>query len=384
MLFSSSIVVAGQGVGVVTATGADAEIGRITTMLSDIETFDTPLTQQITAFGKKLSIIIALMAVLMVAIGKLWHQMPAGELISATIGFAVAAIPEGLPALVTITLALGVQQMAKRNAIIRKLPAVETLGAVTRICSDKTGTLTTNEMTVRSVVTRAAHYDVEGLGYDPAGGVSHAGHPVGLEGRGDLRALVTAMSVVNDAGADCGPDEIGELWRKRVKSDGLSLILAVVLHVWSASTLWARANGARRTKYSVKSTVQRTLSSQAMRWGGITLLLFILFHLAQFTVVKFTGDGRGGGDFIRDGVQSPGLLLIASFQIWWVFVIYLLAMIALGLHLHHGTWSAFQTLGLTNTAKARATAKGLGLAVAAVVVLGFLVPPFLILVGVIK
>ena len=199
MLFSSSIVVAGQGVGVVTATGADAEIGRITTMLSDIETFDTPLTQQITAFGKKLSIIIALMAVLMVAIGKLWHQMPAGELISATIGFAVAAIPEGLPALVTITLALGVQQMAKRNAIIRKLPAVETLGAVTRICSDKTGTLTTNEITVRSVVTRAAHYDVEGLGYDPAGGVSHAGHPVGLEGRGDLRALVTAMSVVNDA-----------------------------------------------------------------------------------------------------------------------------------------------------------------------------------------
>ncbi|MCA0436225.1 MAG: succinate dehydrogenase cytochrome b subunit [Austwickia sp.] len=171
----------------------------------------------------------------------------------------------------------------------------------------------------------------------------------------------------------------GFLWLFR-----LSLILAVVLHVWSASTLWARANGARRTKYSVKSTVQRTLSSQAMRWGGITLLLFILFHLAQFTVVKFTGDGRGGGDFIRDGVQSPGLLLIASFQIWWVFVIYLLAMIALGLHLHHGTWSAFQTLGLTNTAKARATAKGLGLAVAAVVVLGFLVPPFLILVGVIK
>lgn len=199
MLFSSSIVVAGQGVGVVTATGPSAEIGRITTMISDIEAFDTPLTRQIAAFGKQLSIIIALMAVVMVVIGKLWHQMPAGDLISATIGFAVAAIPEGLPALVTITLALGVQQMAKRNAIIRKLPAVETLGSVTRICSDKTGTLTTNEMTVRSVLTKAARYEVEGLGYDPAGGVTFAGHAVGLEGRGDLRALVTVMSVVNDA-----------------------------------------------------------------------------------------------------------------------------------------------------------------------------------------
>ena len=135
MLFSSSIVSAGQGVGVVTATGAHSEIGRITTMLADIDPFDTPLIRQISRFGKQLAMVIAVMAVAMVAIGKLLHGMPAGELISATIGFAVAAIPEGLPALVTITLALGVQQMAKRHAIVRQLPAVETLGSVTRICS---------------------------------------------------------------------------------------------------------------------------------------------------------------------------------------------------------------------------------------------------------
>ncbi len=199
MLFSSSIIAAGQGVGLVTATGANAEIGRITTLLADIETFDTPLTRQITKFGKQLALIIAVMALVMVAIGKWLHNMPAGELISATIGFAVAAIPEGLPALVTITLALGVQQMAKRNAIIRKLPAVETLGSVTRICSDKTGTLTTNEMTVRTVVTRAAEYQAAGLGYDPAGSIEWAGAPVQLAERGDLRAVVTAMAVVNDA-----------------------------------------------------------------------------------------------------------------------------------------------------------------------------------------
>ncbi|QQR99799.1 MAG: succinate dehydrogenase cytochrome b subunit [Austwickia sp.] len=171
----------------------------------------------------------------------------------------------------------------------------------------------------------------------------------------------------------------GFLWLFR-----LSLIAAVALHIWSALTLWGRASGARRAKYSVKSTVQRTFSSQAMRWGGIALLMFILFHLAQFTVVKFTGDGRRGGDFVREGMESPGALLIASFQIWWVFLIYLLAMVALALHLHHGTWSAFQTLGWTNTAKSRATAKACGLAIATIVALGFLLPPFLILLGVVK
>ena len=206
MLFSSSIVAAGTGVGVVTATGPDAEIGRITTLLADIETFDTPLTRQIAAFGKQLAGIIAVMAVVMVAIGKLLHNMPAGELISATIGFAVAAIPEGLPALVTITLALGVQQMARRNAIIRRLPAVETLGSVTRICSDKTGTLTTNEMTVRTVLTRAGEYAVAGLGYDPAGSISLAGRDIVAAERGDLVAVVTTMSVVNDAVVSQGPD----------------------------------------------------------------------------------------------------------------------------------------------------------------------------------
>ncbi len=164
----------------------------------------------------------------------------------------------------------------------------------------------------------------------------------------------------------------GFLWLFR-----LSLLLAIALHVWSAATLWGRANGARRTRYSVKSTVQRSLSSQAMRWGGLMLLAFIVFHLLQFTIVKFN-VGAGGA------IESPGRLLIASFQVWWLFLIYAIALIALGLHLHHGTWSAFQTLGLTNTAKSRATAKAAGLAIALIVVVGFLVPPFLILVGVVK
>lgn len=164
----------------------------------------------------------------------------------------------------------------------------------------------------------------------------------------------------------------GFLWLFR-----LSLILAIALHLWSALTLWNRAHGARERKYSVASTVQRTLSSKAMRWGGVTILAFVIFHLLQFTIVKFN-VGSGGK------LESPGQLLIASFQVWWLFVLYAIALIALGLHLHHGTWSAFQTLGWTNTAKARATAKACGLAVALVVVIGFLVPPFLILIGAVK
>ena len=154
MLFSGTLVAAGQGVGVVTAIGAQAEIGRIQTMLAEIDDLETPLTREMNKFGKQLSVVILAMAGVMLVIGRVLHDFETAELISAAIGFAVAAIPEGLPALVTITLALGVQQMAKRNAIMRNLPAVETLGAVTTVCSDKTGTLTRNEMTVRHVVTR--------------------------------------------------------------------------------------------------------------------------------------------------------------------------------------------------------------------------------------
>lgn len=199
MLFSSTLVTAGQGVGVVTAIGADAEIGRIQTMLADVEQFETPLTREMNEFGKQLSLVILGMAAVMTVIGAGIHQFETSELISAAIGFAVAAIPEGLPALVTITLALGVQQMAKRKAIMRNLPSVETLGAVTTICSDKTGTLTKNEMTVRHIITRRGQYDVDGLGYRPEGQIRLAGEPASLSDNPDLRGLVTVMAVANDS-----------------------------------------------------------------------------------------------------------------------------------------------------------------------------------------
>ncbi|HEU5485614.1 MAG TPA: HAD-IC family P-type ATPase, partial [Microlunatus sp.] len=214
MLFSSTIVTAGQGTAVVTATGSHAEIGRIQELMSEVEQLDTPLTRQLSAFGKVVAIAVLVMAVVMILIGRVLHDFSVPDLISATIGFAVAAIPEGLPALVTITLALGVQQMAKQQAIVRRLPVVEALGSVTTICSDKTGTLTRNEMTVRHAVVSSGTFDVTGVGYEPDGRIERAGSPADLARIPDLALLVTVLAVANDADvADVADDDGGTHWR---------------------------------------------------------------------------------------------------------------------------------------------------------------------------
>ncbi len=199
MLFSGTLVSAGTGTGVVVATGETTEIGRIQTLIAEVDSLETPLSRTLDAFGKKLAVLILVMAVVMVVIGRVVHGFDTPELISAAIGFAVAAVPEGLPALVTITLALGVQQMARRRAITRRLPAVETLGSVTTICSDKTGTLTKNEMTARTVRTAAHEYAVTGIGYAPDGEVELDGSPAPLAAHADLRRLAEVMTLCNDA-----------------------------------------------------------------------------------------------------------------------------------------------------------------------------------------
>ena len=197
MVFSGTIVSAGQARAVVTATAGDTEIGTIQALVGEAGSLDTPLKSQLAAFGRVLTFVILGMGVVMLLIGLFLHRMDLDTVISATVGFAVAAIPEGLPALVTITLAIGVQQMAKRNAITRKLPAVETLGSVTVVCSDKTGTLTTNEMTVRSLVTPLGRYDVSGLGYQPEGAITDE-NGAAADGP-DLQPLLAVASLCNDA-----------------------------------------------------------------------------------------------------------------------------------------------------------------------------------------
>ncbi|MCC2030755.1 cation-translocating P-type ATPase [Microbacterium allomyrinae] len=214
MAFSGTIVSAGQGRGVVTGTGTLTEIGRIQSLSDEAGALATPLTRQLDGFGRVLTVVILGMAAVMLMIGRFLHGMPFDELISAAIGFAVAAIPEGLPALVTITLAIGVQQMAKHNAITRKLPAVEALGSVTTVCSDKTGTLTKNEMTVRRIVTPVAEYEVTGLGYTPDGEIiplrGHGGEPRSGERGGpvggDLAVVLAVATLCNDAHVVRGDD----------------------------------------------------------------------------------------------------------------------------------------------------------------------------------
>jgi magnesium-transporting ATPase (P-type) len=199
MAYSGTLVTHGQGRGVVTASGAQTEIGRISTLVSEVESVITPLLRQMAHFSRWLTVAILGVAVLTFAFGSLVRGYAAADMFLAAVSLAVAAIPEGLPAIMTITLAMGVQRMAQRNAIIRRLPAVETLGAVSVICSDKTGTLTRNEMTVRSIATANSLFALEGTGYDPHGAISLAGRDVLTEERSSLLEVVRAAVLCNDA-----------------------------------------------------------------------------------------------------------------------------------------------------------------------------------------
>lgn len=163
----------------------------------------------------------------------------------------------------------------------------------------------------------------------------------------------------------------GLLWVIRVV-----LILALVVHVGAAVALSRRAGKARTTKYVVKKNKGSSLASRTMRWGGLTLFLFIVWHLFNFTVGKYNPKGGATDDAFN--------LVVANFDTWWITLIYLAALFALGMHLFHGVWSACQTLGFTNSARSRARAKDAGLLVAIVIAGGFALVPLSVLTGLVK
>ncbi|MCE9662570.1 HAD-IC family P-type ATPase [Halomonas sp. M5N1S17] len=169
MAYASTIVAQGTAVGLVVETGTHTEIGRISEMLRDVEQLKTPLLRQLDRAGRVLAVFILAAAALTAAFGVIIHDQAISAMFMAAVGLAVAAIPEGLPAIVTITLALGVQAMARRNAIIRRLPAVETLGSISTIFSDKTGTLTRNEMTAQAIWLPEGEFRLSGIGFKPEG-----------------------------------------------------------------------------------------------------------------------------------------------------------------------------------------------------------------------
>jgi magnesium-transporting ATPase (P-type) len=197
MAFSGTMVVSGRATGVVVATGSETELGKINQLLASVSALETPLLRQIKKLGYLITALVAVVGVLVFAYGRWVMGMEFVELFQAVVAIAVSLIPEGLPALITITLAIGVQRMASRNAIIRRLPAVETLGSVSRICSDKTGTLTLMEMMVVSAATAESEFQVSGNGYAPEGEVKQGGKPAGKDAVLDVMGRVSKLC--NDA-----------------------------------------------------------------------------------------------------------------------------------------------------------------------------------------
>ena len=199
MAYSGTLVTAGHGKALVVATGMRTEIGRISGMMAEIEALTTPLLKQIAVLSRWLTVVILLISGGVFAFGTLVQHTPPDAMFMTVVGLAVAAIPEGLPAILTVTLALGVRRMALRKAIIRRLPAVETLGAVSVICSDKTGTLTRNEMTVRTVVADDTLYQFSGAGYQPKGELRIDDAPIDPAQHPQLLEILKVALCCNDS-----------------------------------------------------------------------------------------------------------------------------------------------------------------------------------------
>lgn len=198
MAYASTAVTNGSGLGLVTATGAETEIGKINASMEKVQSKTTPLMREINDLGKYLSYAIVAVAVLLTVFGLITQVYSLSVLMVAVITMVVGSIPEGLPASTSVVLAMGVKKMTKANAIVKTLPAVETLGAVDVINTDKTGTLTKNEMTIDTLITKKGHYEVSGTGYQPDGKITQNGQAI-IPGRDeDLDRLLVAGHEAND------------------------------------------------------------------------------------------------------------------------------------------------------------------------------------------
>jgi P-type Ca2+ transporter type 2C len=224
MAFSGTVVTYGKAKGIVVSTGSRTEIGKIKQMVTEVEEITTPLLKKIERFGKWLAAVIILFTGLFFAFGYFFRDYTFIELLMASISLIVASIPEGLPAIMTIALAIGVQRMASRNAIIRRLPSVETLGSVSVICVDKTGTLTRNEMTAKKVIIAEKEYEIEGVGYRPEGNFLHDGQKIDPKEDKVLWQLLKTIRVCNNS--EVHKDEDGNWQLTGTPTEGALLTLS--------------------------------------------------------------------------------------------------------------------------------------------------------------
>ena len=278
LLYSGTTVSSGGGKGLVVATGGDTELGHINQMMSDIEKHRTPLMVQMDKLGKTIFITIMVMMVALFVFSLIFRDMPVSELVLSLISLAVAAVPEGLPAIISIILSLGVQAMARRKAIIRKLPTVETLGAMTVICSDKTGTLTMNEMTVKAVITADTTYRVEGDSYEPVGNIHPIDDPtpVTVTHGSVLERYLRTIDLCNDS--QLMKDEQG-LWKiTGGPTEGALKVLAAKITL-PAIDVEMRSKIPFDSQYKYMSTLYRLGDEEVILITGAP---DVLFRLCQF------------------------------------------------------------------------------------------------------
>jgi Ca2+-transporting ATPase len=283
MAYASTLVTYGQGSGVVVSTGDSTEIGRISELIASAQELRTPLTRNIARFSRLLVYVILGLSALAFLVGVLRGQ-PALDMIITSIALAVATIPESLPTAVTVTLAIGVSRMARRRAIIRRLPAVEALGSTTVICSDKTGTLTQNQMTVRQIMAGGLRYQVSGAGYDPSGAITHQGNTVALDALPALAQCLQSGLLCNDSTLS----REGELWQVQGDPTEGALIVS------------ALKGGLAREEV-------------ARRWPRLDVLLFDSVH--QYMATLHRDVHQEGGDGSRVDKVSPIIFLKGALEV---------------------------------------------------------------------
>jgi len=277
MAFSGTLVNTGQGTGVVVATGANTELGHISHLLGDVEQLSTPLLKQIAQLSRWLTGFILLAALLILAWGYYVQGMPFAELFVIVVGLSVASIPEGLPAVLTVTMAIGVQAMARRNAIVRKLPAIETLGSISVICSDKTGTLTRNEMMVASLVLADTSLDVTGDGYAAEGDILEHGQPIERGNKTGpallLEQVALAAVLCNDAALQQADDGTWQVLGDPMEAALLALASKAGLDRLAVNAQWPRLDS---LPFDARHRYMATLHDcPADAWLGAERLIFV-------------------------------------------------------------------------------------------------------------
>jgi magnesium-transporting ATPase (P-type) len=285
MAYAGSAVLAGQGIGLVVATGDASETGRIAGLIAAAPQLVTPLTRKMARFSNWLLWAIGGLALLTFGVG-LARGESAFDMFMAAVALAVGAIPEGLPAAVTVTLAIGVARMAKRRAIIRHLPAVETLGSTTVICSDKTGTLTENAMTVRALWSAGQGFAVSGHGYNPEGGISHETQPAQIQGA--LRECLVAGALCNDASLA----RAGQHWK--ITGDPTEAALLVAARKGGLDEHTLRTLLPRRSELPFDANRQYMATAHAAENEQIVYLKGALERLLPLCVEQLQANGQPG------------------------------------------------------------------------------------------